>query len=282
MLMLTSNNLKKDRHAQSIDELKRLPCVQTYHPRSDRYVKTEHHELASLVRDEFVKQGFEIKAERYAVLQGGARVMASLDIDCPTIPAKEMREAAMLARDAFGYDLAGKEIAPDEIQLCANWKHGLDGIWAWRLQAGGKVKVCSNGMSVPFGPALDPVRKMHTTGGIEFGELIETSVKGFKGNAIGLSAIHNRLIEQDCSTAEGDSLIVEAGRTGVLPWARCQETADQWHEPNHPEFEDRNRWSLYNAFTEAIKVRGPALQLRTLNKLPEFLIEDFFPQAEEN
>ena len=34
-------------------------------------------------------------------------------------------------------------------------------------------------------------------------------------------------------------------------------------KPNHPEFEDRNAWSLFNAFTEELKGNLIALPKRT-------------------
>ena len=272
MLTLNDTNKKKNRHAGSVEELSTLPCSQTYRPRSGRYVKTDHHVLASLVRQGFLDQGYKVSSEKYAVLHEGARVMASLDIELPELSLDQFTEAAEQTRSRYGFDLSDSSVTPDDIQLCATWRHGLDGIWAFRLQVAGYVKVCSNGMSVPVSGLGVSARKTHTTGGLQFSELIRNRVGSFAVEAAGLAGIRGNLSDQDCSTAEGDSLIIDAGSLGILPWAKCEHAAEQWRNPDHPEFRPRNRWSLYNAFTDAVKTRSPALQAETLDALPSFLV----------
>ena len=44
--------------------------------------------------------------------------------------------------------------------------------------------------------------------------------------------------------------------------SQIPEVIDQWREPDHQEFQPRNAWSLFNAFTEATKKVNPHTQIK--------------------
>lgn len=48
--------------------------------------------------------------------------------------------------------------------------------------------------------------------------------------------------------------IVRATLAKVLPNAKIKEVVEQWHEPAHADFKPRTGWSLFNAFTEVLKI----------------------------
>jgi len=67
----------------------------------------------------------------------------------------------------------------------------------------------------------------------------------------------------DVSNKEACFLVRQAYRAGACKKTDAMDILDQWETPNHPEFEDRNAWSLFNAFTEELKGNLIALPKRT-------------------
>jgi hypothetical protein len=69
--------------------------------------------------------------------------------------------------------------------------------------------------------------------------------------------------DTDISNKEACFLVREAYRAGACKKTDAMDILDQWEKPIHPEFEDRNAWSLFNAFTEELKGNLIALPKRT-------------------
>ena len=63
--------------------------------------------------------------------------------------------------------------------------------------------------------------------------------------------------------AEAHDLIIRAHRVGAIPKTLIADTADQWHNPEHDEFAERNGYSLYNAFTNVLRGNIAALNARS-------------------
>ena len=59
--------------------------------------------------------------------------------------------------------------------------------------------------------------------------------------------------DREMSNAEAHDLIVRALDARAITTTMVPKVLEQWRSPNHPEFKDRNLWSLYNAFTETLK-----------------------------
>jgi len=66
-----------------------------------------------------------------------------------------------------------------------------------------------------------------------------------------------KLSEIDERTAH--DLVIRACDVGVCPNRQLPQVLHEWRKPRHEEFETRNVWSLFNAFTEALK--GNLLEL---------------------
>lgn len=71
--------------------------------------------------------------------------------------------------------------------------------------------------------------------------------------------------ETGLTDSAANDCIIDALDKRVLPASAIPAVLKQWREPDHPEFEDRNAWSLFNGFTEVLKQRGnlPMLPNRT-------------------
>lgn len=62
-----------------------------------------------------------------------------------------------------------------------------------------------------------------------------------------------------------NNLIINAARHRVIPANKILEVADEFTNPRHEEFEEKNMWSLFNSFTEIMKPLGlETKQARTM------------------
>jgi len=52
---------------------------------------------------------------------------------------------------------------------------------------------------------------------------------------------------------QAHDLIIRSLDSGCLPVTKVPAVVQEWREPQHKEFEDRNAWSLFNAYTEVLK-----------------------------
>jgi len=70
-----------------------------------------------------------------------------------------------------------------------------------------------------------------------------------------------KLADIDDRTAH--DLVIRACDVGVVPNRTIPEVLHEWREPRHEEFQPRTVWSLFNAFTEALKGNLVELPRRT-------------------
>ena len=75
----------------------------------------------------------------------------------------------------------------------------------------------------------------------------EREIQAWKGTAMGPERAHH--------------LMVVAVKCHILPASRLPKVLSAWEEPQHEEFRSRSAWSLFNAFTEVLKVGGPRVQM---------------------
>ena len=61
----------------------------------------------------------------------------------------------------------------------------------------------------------------------------------------------------DISDMQADHLIINACRAKALKPTQIIKVAQEWREPEHPEFKERNAWSLLNAMTQHQKGINP-------------------------
>lgn len=78
-----------------------------------------------------------------------------------------------------------------------------------------------------------------------------------------------RMKERELNVIDADHMLVDSVRQNILPASSLPKVIGEWEEPKHKEFEPRNAWSLYNAFTEVMKTRSPELQMKNTLKLSQ-------------
>ena len=131
---------------------------------------------------------------------------------------------------------------------------------------GAKVFVCDNGVfSGDFS-----IRKLHTTG-FRLRDELDGAFGRFKGAVSALGETVGRMKTRSLEDRDAKALLLDAFRAEVMPWSYLKDVQGEYFEPRHEEFKPRNAWSLYNAFTEVVKQRGPDDQVRTFRGLNALL-----------
>lgn len=59
----------------------------------------------------------------------------------------------------------------------------------------------------------------------------------------------------DLGTLQAQDLLVSCAKQEVFPRTQLLDIIEEWEAPRHPEFKDRNLWSLMNCVTENLKPR---------------------------
>ena len=75
-------------------------------------------------------------------------------------------------------------------------------------------------------------------------------------------------------------MVCRAFRADAIPVSRIKHVLDEWYKPSHPEFEPRNAWSMFNAFTESAKVgfaRNPHTASQRTMRLTRLMQRTFAP-----
>jgi len=138
------------------------------------------------------------------------------------------------------------------------WESGFVNSYDMTKSASGglgrRVSVCSNGM---FMGSEVGFRKKHTKGidenreGIFSGifDIVDASIGGLLAQAEGETARIERWQNTECNDLDARWVILEAAKKGVIGAAATMRVLEHWESPEHPEFKDRNVWSLENAFT---------------------------------
>jgi hypothetical protein len=123
------------------------------------------------------------------------------------------------------------------------------------LCVGANVFVCDN---LSFSGEINLARK-HT-------RFINRDLPGLIARAVGKLGDLKRHQDQriaaykmrDVGDVLAHDLVVRAVDRRVMPISVLPKVLKEWREPRHEEFQNRNGWSLFNAFTEALKGRNIA------------------------
>ncbi len=151
--------------------------------------------------------------------------------------------------------------APDQGRgLIVGLRNSHDKKFPAGIVAGAAVFVCDN---LSFSGEVQLARK-HTV-------YIERDLPQLTERAIGqlLEHWHNqdvriaRYRDATINDAAAHDLMVRAVDVGVVPVSTLPKVIQEWREPSHEDFRERNSWSLFNAFTEALKGNLPLLPRRT-------------------
>lgn len=230
----------------TLADLKAAPA-----PDATRHYKPVlHAELREHILTALAPAGLKLEREQYGLTRDGRRMFGVLDV-------------------ANGH-------GADDWRLAIGIRNSYDRSLAVGLCAGSRVFVCDN---LAFSGEVTLSRK-HTRGVWE--DLPELTA-GLLGEIVGPYAEDQRdqidaMKQSELDAAAVDHLILNAFRSKVLPAGDIPDVIHQWDRPRHEEFAPRTAWSLFNAFTEVLKMSPAHLQFdRTLRLSRLFRAADARP-----
>lgn len=203
-----------------------------------------HGALADALVDELDARGLGVAGESWAVSRTGAELYGSVDV-APEDPAVE-------------------------VGLSIGLRHSNARRHAVTLVLGGRVFVCANGMLV--GDYVLRHKHKHTAR-LDVREMVAAGVSLLIRERRRVDDFVQDLRSVDLDDAAANHLLLEGVRRGVVPWSQLRRVDETWRHPPHTTFEPRTLWSLYNAFTEVLKTRSPAVQYRGLLRLRRLAID---------
>lgn len=211
-----------------------------------------HFDVVNSLTERAAARGLKIKNERFSVMDGtlypqpgmqvsikGARLFGSLDFE----PIKGLT-------------------FPAGTTPSAGLRNSIDKSLALSVLSGGRVLVCDNSvLSAEF-----IVSRKHTSG-IDLNASIDQALDAFMESIRGFTEMFEKLRAWKLRKSTAQSVVVELARAGAFSSSDILPVLQEYEQPKHSDFSERNAWSLYNAATERMKLQSPARQVDGLKAL---------------
>jgi hypothetical protein len=224
-------------------------------------------------------------------LARGARLVAADELSLVQVPASTQTwhpvpyaTLVEIAKDILGNSLPGDYELVDEGFILAQRDQQLFGALTYKsatanlpfavglrssynqtLSAGvcmgGRVTVCSNLM---FSGLLRVLRKQTKNVLTDLKDLLFATVKQAATEHKQLIADAASLFKARCSDKTAYQIMGVAWGHGLIGDRQLPVVKQEWLTPSFPEFKRRNQWSLYNAFTHALKTTHPSEMMERL------------------
>lgn len=189
------------------------------------WVPVAHDVLLGRVQHSLVQGGWDIRGEAHALSHENQRYFGLMEVGLP-----------------------GEEHA--DYSMVIGLRNSHDKKFPAALCLGSQVFVCDN---LAFSGEIKLARR-HT-------RFIERDLPRVILSAVGQLNDHRKLQDRRISCYkevglndhEANDIVIQALDSGVITCTKIPEVLQQWRTPAHPEFNERNAWSLFNGFTEVLK-----------------------------
>jgi hypothetical protein len=129
------------------------------------------------------------------------------------------------------------------------------------LVCGSKVFVCDN---LAFSGEIKMNRK-HTANIMrDLPDLVYAMISDVVAGWLSQECRYEGYQETSLNQSKTDEIMGAALRNKSIPASKHDQVLKEWNEPKHEEFEPRNAWSMFNAFTEVMKTAPRQLPKRTI------------------
>lgn len=194
-------------------------------PPTETWFPLRHSQVLSTVERTLGDAGFSITRSQLALSPDNDRFFGTLDLSTPII---------------------------DGVSLCVGVRNSTDKTFPIGLTAGSRVFVCDN---LAFNSEIY-VSKKHTRFGEErFNEGISsalTALGQFRTvEARRIAHYRDVVLDEDDAAA----CLLHGFEEGILSTRTLPLAIEEWRKPAQEEFAPRTAWSLFNAFTAALKER---------------------------
>ncbi|MCZ7645880.1 MAG: DUF945 domain-containing protein [Planctomycetota bacterium] len=127
----------------------------------------------------------------------------------------------------------------------AGIRNSHDKSFALSILSGARVLVCANGVL----SAEHVISRKHTSG-LELRVEVDRALDAFIESTSQFHATYDRLRGKSLTKARAHHLVVELARAGAIASSDILPVVQEFEQPRHPEFRDRNAWTLYQSATE--------------------------------
>jgi hypothetical protein len=228
-------------------------------PRAGRHWQgVKHHDLVTQIRDRL-----------------SIRNIGILDTRLSLSPDKQALAGAMILKFPESFNVP--ECPGGDYAL--GFRHTNDMKYAVTFACGQRVSVCNNGMiSGEF-----VLSKRHTKG-LRLGDEVEGGVIRFLNESHKVVETVRNMQALSLTSEASDSILMSAGREGLASWGHIGMVEREYRNPRYKDFQGRNGWCLYNAFTTVVQdeIGGenphPRIsaerQLRSMNRMRELILSE--------
>ena len=184
-----------------------------------------HAYLVDQMREAIARAGYTVKEEEHALARMGQRYFG-------------------------GFSIVGPDINANDRELVLGLRNANDRSFAASVCIGNRMIVCEN---LCFSSDIKLARK-HTTN-------IMRDIPEVLSKAVGLLVSHFTDMESrierykviELNNEQAADLTVRLADAKAIPSREVYPVIQQFRTPNHPEFNGRTVWSLYNGLTEQLK-----------------------------
>jgi hypothetical protein len=192
---------------------------------TESFTPISHAYLADQLREAIARAGYSIKEEEHALARMGQRYFG-------------------------GFSIVGPDLQANDRNLVVGLRNASDKSFAASVCIGSRMVVCEN---LCFSSDIKLARK-HTTN-------IMRDIPEVLSKAVGLLVSHfsdmQERIERykiiELNDEQAADLTIKLADSRAIPAREVYPVIQQFRAPNHPEFNGRTVWSLYNGVTEQLK-----------------------------
>ena len=215
-------------------------------PPEGRWFPVSHSRVVETVKSTLREAGYDIKREQFGVMRDGSRFFGTLDLGTPLTSG---------------------------VTLAVGVRNSVDKSFPLGFCAGQRVFCCDN---LAFRSEL-LVRHKHTLNGERnFVKAIAGAVGSLQTFKEAEAERIRRFMHTHVTADQPDALILRAYEKGIVGAHQLARVIHEWRNPPFEEFQERTVWSLFNAFTSALRERSVeqphafAVQTMQLNGLLDF------------
>lgn len=226
-------------HLVTREELQNAPIPEA----SGRHKPVPHHVLAETMLGTADRLGLALRQESWGLSDNGMKLYGALDFAPP---------AGLSMPEGTGPSLG--------------IRHANDKTMSIQLTAGARVLVCDNGALLGD---IEAIHRKHTNG-LHLEALIQDGIQEYLDRLPDFTRWHDNMKNARINDTRAKALIHDAFlehqvmAPKYLPAVSNRYFKDEEHRH---QFRGRNRWVLYNAFTEVFKQEPVTLQTASFHAL---------------
>ena len=195
-------------------------------PPEGRWYPVSHSRVLDVVSETLRDSGYGIESERLGVMRDGSRFFGVLKLN---------------------------SLIADGVSLAVGVRNSTDRSLSLGFASGHVVWVCDN---TAMSAQLLVHRKHTLRGERDFTRRIFEAVAQLASFKEQEAARVDRLKGFDLDADRADALILRAYEKSIVGARELPQVIREWRDPQFPDFEPRNGWSLLNCFTTTLRDRA--------------------------